>query len=104
MCVLSGVYDHYREMFPSALSPFRQPLIPRQPFPTQIVNIPTVLPSPEIEDLRQLVKDFKEAVKAAKLIDKLMKQPDCEDPEKAKLEERVAALEKELAKLKRAKK
>lgn len=53
----------------------------------------------EIESLRALIADFRQAVAAAKIVDKLTDQPDCEDPEKKKLENRVAWLEEQVAKL-----
>lgn len=64
--------------------------------------LPTTLPADlfgtasAIQELRALIAEFKEAVAAARKVDLLTKQPDCEDPEKAKLEERVARIEKAL--------
>jgi len=75
------VMDHYSTTFP-------------QQQPTWTV---TYEPS-ETERLRKLIDEFKEAVEAAKKLDVLTNQPDCVDPEKAKLEERVAELERQLAK------
>lgn len=57
------------------------------------------LTADDITALRQLIADFREAVAAAKVVDRLTGQPDCVDPEKAKLEERVAALETRLTAL-----
>lgn len=83
MCVVSMVFDHYQE-------PFKQ---------WTGTNLPDFLKptSPEVLELRQLIAEFREALKAAKTVDKLTGQPDCEDPKKATLEERVAALERALA-------
>lgn len=102
MCVLSGVYDHYKPLF-QPLGPFTPPqtfpFMPSLPIQPMIIT-PPISPA-EVAELRQLIKDFKEAVKAAKTVDRLTNQPDCSDPEKAKLLKRVATLEKELAKLKK---
>src|SRR5262245_24767074 len=75
MCVLSMVMDYYK---------------------------PKIFNTDEA-DFKKLVKDIKEAVDAAKKVDELTGQPDCVDPEKAKLMERVAELEKEVQKLKKKK-
>ena len=92
MCVVSGVYDHYRDLFPK----------PNQDFVTITTDgvSPAVIPSQDLAELRKLIEEFKEAIAAAKVVDRLTGQPDCEDPEKAKLEARVAALEKELNRMK----
>lgn len=47
----------------------------------------------ELDELRSLVNQFKELYEAAKKIDVITKQPDCEDPEKARLVDRVRHLE-----------
>ncbi len=80
MCTISVVMDHYEPLFPE-LEQFN-------PGTTKI----TVSP----EMLRGLIGDFKEAVEAAKTVDRLTNQPDCIDPKKATLLERVDALEKRL--------
>jgi hypothetical protein len=49
-----------------------------------------------VADLRTLIDEFRRALEAAKTVDRLTGQPDCVDPEKAKLEERVARLEEKL--------
>ncbi len=95
MCVMSIVHDHYRDQFPGGLGGAWPPIIPN----------PYQLPAPTAEEqerLRQLIKDFREAQEAAAKLDKMMKQPDCVDPEKAKLQERVAELEKQLAAIREA--
>lgn len=46
----------------------------------------------------QRIDLFHSMVTDAKTFDAESGQPDCEDPEKAKLEERIAELEQELAK------
>jgi hypothetical protein len=80
------VHDHYGKTFPDWV-------------PNAIPNINPPLPivSPqEAAELRALIKGFREAVQAAKTVDRLTGQPDCLDPEKAKLETRVAELERRL--------
>lgn len=83
MCTVSMVMDHYQPIFPN--------------YPATMITIPDSLSPAELKELRALVKEFKEALKAAKLLDRVLKQPDCEDPEKMKLEKRVAKLERQLA-------
>jgi hypothetical protein len=87
MCVVSMVHDFYEPRIPRQWGDYQQPTITITP------QLPTAA---EVAELRQLIKDFREAVEAAKRIDALTNQPDCVDPEKAKLEERVAALERRL--------
>jgi uncharacterized small protein (DUF1192 family) len=112
MCVVSMVYDHYRPLIPTWPVPVIEP-VPVQPSETAPLPIfyPLGPPQPEPPKitvdpvwLAQLLKDFREAVDAAKKVDALTGQPDCEDPEKAKLEARVSALEAELKRLKGKKK
>lgn len=86
MCVMSMVMDHYEQ---------RIPTIPV----TTIPNTPTGAfwyPNIDVAELRKLIDEFKAAVAAAKTIDVLTKQSDCVDPEKQKLEDRVAELERRL--------
>lgn len=81
MCVVSMVHDHYK------------PLFERYTPPQTVTFAPTI----DLAELRRLVEDFKAAVEAAKKVDTLTAQPDCEDPEKVRLQDRVAELEKKLA-------
>ena len=53
----------------------------------------------ELQALRQLIAEYREAITKAKRLDELTKQPDCEDPKKATLEGRVTDLEQRLATL-----
>jgi hypothetical protein len=80
------VHDHYNDTFPFPQngSPWYVPGIPDIPLPTQV----------EVRELRALIAEFKEAITAAKKLDIILKQPDCIDVEKAKLQERVDRLEK----------
>lgn len=75
MCTISMVYDHYK------------------PRIWDLLNDPT-------PDAERVIDDFRKATEAAKIVDVLTGQPDCEDPEKAKLEDRVAELERQVKKLK----
>lgn len=61
-------------------------------------------PYGELVELRLLIAEFKQALEAAKAVDRLTGQPDCEDPEKVKLVDRVAELERQVKKLSRKKK
>jgi hypothetical protein len=123
MCVYSMVMDHYSDRFNRQWpgfgegNPWRMPapvnpMIPSPPIDREareaqkdaqkdwILQLQKLgkppKPSPEVEALRELIKEFREALAAAKLVDVLTDQPDCEDPVKAKLEDRVKALEKHL--------
>lgn len=57
-----------------------------------------------ISTLRTLIEDFRKMVEIAKRVDILSKQPDCADPEKLKLEERVKELEAKLNAIREASK
>jgi hypothetical protein len=95
MCVMSMVHDHYQPLIPSPDS------LPWKPFgipgEVRITGIQSVdAKDAMIAELRQLISEFREAVAAAAIVDKLTRQPDCVDPEKKKLEDRVAELERRL--------
>lgn len=80
------IYDHYKPLFP------QQP--PQQPYQPGVTSpMPSMT---EMMELRKLIDEFREAVKLAKQLDVVTRQPDCEDAEKKRLEERVAELEKQL--------
>lgn len=98
MCVMSMVHDDFSKRLPTDWNP----PFPLNPGVATITTSSLVLPatSAQVESLRQevaalkqLVLDFHEAVKAAAIVDRLTRQPDCVDPEKARLEERVRELE-----------
>lgn len=88
MCVVSQVYDYF------------------QPDITKWSNPNTVMPNlgqvvwgaqftgAEVGEIRALLADFRKAKAAAEVVDKLTKQPDCVDPEKAKLEQKIQELER----------
>jgi hypothetical protein len=76
------VYDHYSHRIPN-------------PPPPPFISQPPLIVDPV--ELRRLLDRFQEALELAKRLDALLDQPDCVDPEKATLEERVARLEELLA-------
>jgi hypothetical protein len=90
MCAVSWVYDHYQE-------PFTCPRTwPYQPSITVSGVDPSAL-GREVEEIRKLIAEFREALAVAKRQDELTKQPDCFDPKKATLEERVAEIERRIS-------
>ncbi len=89
MCVISMVMDHYLPKIP-APSSSQWTWIEAQPSAKA-----------EIEELKKVIADFKKAVDAAKKVDALTNQPDCVDPEKAKLLDRVSDLERRIAAVER---
>lgn len=92
MCVVSAVYDQYNPHIPTNWPPIDS--TPIKPNTTPVIKLEEHVINPK--DLARLIDSFHKAVAAAKVFDELTGQPDCEDPEKAKLEERVAALEEKL--------
>lgn len=117
MCIVSMMHDHYRDRFVPWFDPNRMPWT--DPFPGRAEPFPRVrkrvLPpsrvkplskeiAEELEALRPLIAEYKEALAKAKRLDELTQQPNCADPKKAELEARVAELERKLEDmLKRAK-
>lgn len=104
MCVVSNVMDHFGPKFP-ADGIWRD--TSGQPVDWSKVLTPVDTGTPTstshewaraVSDLRMLIDEFRRALEAARTVDRLTGQPDCVDPEKAKLEERVARLEAELEK------
>lgn len=79
MCIVSMVIDRFEPLLP-------EPSAGTWPW----------LPQVDLSELRKLIDDFREAFAAAKTVDRLTGQPDCEDSEKAKLLDRVAFLESHL--------
>lgn len=103
MCVYSMVHDHFWPRIPEKLPEIKPVTWPTWPPPED--NQPELTAVwAEIERIKKLIEEFREAGKAAEKVDKLTGQPDCVDPEKAKLQERVAELEKQIKKLERRKK
>lgn len=82
MCVVSMVYDHFENKIPW-VKPVNQPSMP-----LDMSGLGTFT-----YDLQETLDSFKRASEAAKIVDEKTGQPDCVDPEKAKLEARVRELE-----------
>lgn len=92
MCVYSGIGPIFDPLVPYPWE--RQTTLPLNPQPWGPVPSTGLPITPE--DLRTLLDAFHEAVAAAKKADRAAGQPDCTDPEKVKLEDRVAELERRL--------
>lgn len=112
MCIVSAVQDHYGERFREYWSYFPPytttpgtggPFGPIGPVIDPIPLIPTD-PAKLYKDIDKLVEEYRRSLKSAEQLDKDMKQPDCEDPEKAKLTERVEDLERQIKELKKDRK
>lgn len=89
MCVYSMVHDWYEPRIPKV-----QPWVPVVPWHVPPQTEPA--PRTDFDELARLVREWKEASEAAQKVDRLTEQPDCVDPEKARLQERIAELEKML--------
>lgn len=96
MCVVSNVYDHYRPMIEPWIRPTVSPPAPPVAPADVLGPLRGLMTKTAAEELRALIAEFREAVAAAKTVDRVLGTPDCEDPEKAKLEARVAELERRL--------
>jgi hypothetical protein len=104
MCVMSVVMDKFNPQFPSPNQwpAFPQQPIQPQPWPGTAPDAPQIIPTVdpvEIKRMDDLIRTFREAVEAAEIIDRVTEQPDCVDPEKEKLLERVDALEARIREL-----
>ena len=110
MCIMSMIHDHYNPLIPDPFNPHKPigPAVPPSPTTTPPAGWFTpATPTPSIDfgsaaavaELRKLIAEFREAVEKAKRLDVLTGQPDCVDPNKAKLEDRVTALEELLSKM-----
>lgn len=103
MCVVCMVFDHFKQPFepyipyiPSDPVPLQpQPLLP---FPVQPV-VPPQIPPAQWADLGEVIRQFREALGAARVVDRLTGKPDCEDPEKAALLRKVELLEERVRQL-----
>ena len=91
MCVYSLVHDFFTPKF--------EPYVPSKQ--TSDSNFTFIAPdiTTHLEEIKQLIKDFRTASEAAIKVDNLTAQPDCVDPAKAKLEAKIAELEAEIARL-----
>jgi hypothetical protein len=88
MCVYSAVAQQIGPWIP-------QPPVYPQPNTPGIAPI-QVIPDRSNEELRELLDTFKELLDAAAKVDEVTGQPDCADPEKTKVLERLDELEKRL--------
>lgn len=91
MCVVSAIHDGFRPVFPP---PNQWPYVPAAPpadAPTDLVE--------QIEKMRKVIDLYRRALEIAEEADELTDQPDCEDPEKGTLVERVNDLERRLDEL-----
>jgi hypothetical protein len=85
MCVVSMIGDHYARRWP----PYWQP---PTVYPTTgtAINVTPGISRDEFEALRAEVAEMKELLRAAKRIDELTGQPDCEIDEKLAVLRKVA--------------
>lgn len=107
MCVVSMVQDQYAPFIPPApWSPWRPEVVPWewQSYAPKVVPGIDRVPEPiiDLDKLERLLESYRKALEAAGVFDELTGQPDCVDPEKAKLEERVTELEEQLRKVREA--
>ena len=86
MCVYSAIFDHYTPKFPV---PSPTPYELAVPWLPVVPDAAAMTP----EELLKLIEDFKKAAEDAKEQDKKEGNPDCEDPDKARLLERIEILE-----------
>jgi hypothetical protein len=87
MCLYSGVMDDFSQWVPK-VSPVAPPVV-----------VPFWEPQPtaDLEEMSKLLEALRAAADDAKKKDAESGAPDCTDPEKAKLMERVAELERIIA-------
>jgi len=64
---------------------------------TTWIDLTYGLSKEEVDQLRKMIREFKDVTEAARKIDEATNQPDCADPKKVELEQRVAVLEHVLA-------
>lgn len=98
MCTVSWVGEQFEPVLPD-FEPY-QPYQPSRTSPvitTPQITVTGLKPDLDLEELKRLIDRFRELVKVAEKIDAHLGQPDCVDPEKAKLMERVKQLEALLA-------
>lgn len=98
MCVMSMVHDHFYPIIPTDWRPSVDPVqtidsTGAWPF-TSFTGVAAL--RAEVAALAKVVADFRAAVEAARTVDALTAQPDCVDPEKARLTDRVDELERRL--------
>ena len=97
MCVVSFIGDHYSDTWkpytvptPSypTTYPWNPTTYPWNPVPKTVIQLPDL--RDELEKLRQEVNEMKELLKAAKRIDELTGQPDCQKDERVAVVRAVA--------------
>jgi hypothetical protein len=117
MCVVSMVHDFFGPIIPDPerlpwtpdpnITPFPpvepsktmpHPLTPG-PLVPAVLPTPMPLPIPDLVELQRLIDEFRRALEAAKVVDRLTGQLDCVDPDKAQLEDRVNRLERQVEQL-----
>lgn len=97
MCIVSNVYDDFNKRFPT--SPWEVPRIEPYTWPNPNETIADDISKSlqkQLEEAKKFIEQFREAKELAKRLDILLNQPDCVDPDKAKLEKRIEELEKRL--------
>lgn len=104
MCMVSAVMDEFRPYIPPREFPKVYPGGPHEAPPKQWSLNPPGRQEIKLDpqQLQELIDAFREAVQAAAAFDRITGQPDCVDPEKAKLEDRVEELEDQLEQIKNA--
>lgn len=92
MCVVSMIHDHFDPIIPT-IDP--EPWKRSDSDPWR--NDPSTIPAFDLRELDDIIKEFRRLLDMAKTIDIKTNQPDCVDPEKAKLQDRIVELEKLIA-------
>lgn len=101
MCTVSMVMDGWNPLIPQPSRTVPWPPYPNVvpgtiPDPAFIPYNPRVAEEYNNEDLRKMLDAFMKVYEGAKAFDEASGQPDCEDPEKTRLLERVEELERRL--------
>lgn len=109
MCVVSQITDYGRGVFPHQPHqwPYTSPnTVPGQPWPqpytppSKTVPVtPAVPTSEEMQKWIEAIEAFRALVAAGEVFDRVTGQPDCVDPEKAELMDRLAAMEERIKQL-----
>jgi hypothetical protein len=81
MCVVSAVHQGYDQVIPQ-----------RHHWPLNPVAPKTI----SEEDIRRILDAYRESLDLARQVDEIAERPDCEDPVKAELLDRVAEIEARL--------
>lgn len=97
MCIVSQVFDKYDPLFPNPDEWKKWQVTPGMGSTSTLTIITDQNIAERMAQMDALIKEFKDLLEAAKKLDKALNQPDCEDPDKAKLVERVEVLEKIVA-------